>query len=78
MKISISVLHFSTELAEKSRIYDLLSRIVIYFLKNDNKHLSEMKPKKMTNRCGTNFDDRSKVSSNFSRNGFAYKLSNNK
>ena len=43
MKISISVLNFSTESAEKPTIYDLLFCIVIYSLKNDNKHLSEMK-----------------------------------
>ena len=41
IKISISVLKFSTELAKKPTIFDLLFLIVIYYPKNDNKHPSE-------------------------------------
>ena len=43
MEISISVLNFSTESAEKSAIYDMLFLTAIYSPKNDNKHPSEMR-----------------------------------
>ena len=42
IKISISLLNFSTESAKKPTIYDLMFLIVIYAPKNHNKHLSKM------------------------------------
>ena len=41
IKISISVLNFSTESAKKPTVYDLLFLITIYYPKNDNKHPPE-------------------------------------
>ena len=43
IKVSISVLNFSTESAKKLTIYYLLFFIVVYSPKNDNKHPSEMR-----------------------------------
>ena len=43
IKISILVLNFSTESAEKPKNYDLLFLIAIYSPKNDNKHSSELR-----------------------------------
>ena len=42
-KISISVLNFNAESVGKPTIYDLLFLIAICSLKNDNKHLSQMR-----------------------------------
>ena len=41
IKISISVLKFSTESAKRPTIFVLLFLIAIYYPKNDNKHPSE-------------------------------------
>ena len=43
LKISISVVKFSTESANERKIYDLLLLIAIYSPKNDNKHPSKMR-----------------------------------
>ena len=45
IKISISVLNFSTESVKKPRIYDLLFLIATCSPKNDSKHPSEMRNK---------------------------------
>ena len=43
MKISTSLVDFSTELAEKPNIYELLFLVAIYSLENDNKNFSEIR-----------------------------------
>ena len=43
IKVSISVLNFSTGSAKKTTIYDLLFLFETYSPKNDNKHPSEMR-----------------------------------
>ena len=43
IKISISVLNFSTESTKKTTIYDFLFLIVLYSSQNYNKHPSEMR-----------------------------------
>ena len=43
IKISISVLNFSTESTKKPTIYDSLFLIAIYSPENDSKHPSEMR-----------------------------------
>ena len=43
MKISTSLLDFSTESAEKPNIYELLFLVAIYSPENDNKNFSEIR-----------------------------------
>ena len=68
MKISISVLNFSSESAKRPTIYDLLFLIAISTPKSNNKHPSEMRNQhhsshfnRSFSRFGTNFDDRPKM-----------------
>ena len=80
MKISISVLNFSTESAKETTIYELLFLITISSPKNKNKHPSEHHHSHFT--ITEAFPDlRSilraglKYQSNFYKQFFAYKLS---
>ena len=43
IKLSMSVLNFSTKSGEKPTTYDFLFLVVIYSPKNDNKHPSEIR-----------------------------------
>ena len=64
MKISTSLVDFSTELAEKPNIYELLFLVAIYSLENDNKNFSEIRRRSQHQtffQIGTHFDVRSKT-----------------